>query len=76
MKKEKLIKAIYRKPTIEVYPLINECSILNKSNVNTNVTITPYSVQHEDIDIGDGNTVNITSDNDSISINIISITDN
>lgn len=76
MKKEKLIKAIYRKPTIEVYPLINECSILNKSNVNTNVTITPNSVQHEDIDIGDGNTVNITSDDDSISINIISITDN
>lgn len=59
MKKEKNIKATYRKPTVEVYPLLEECPILAGTNtagagtgVNTGTTIQPYVKDTTNIDIG------------------------
>lgn len=45
MKKEKLIKAKYLKPTIEIYPLLKECVILAATGrpVNETTTITGQS---------------------------------
>lgn len=63
MEKEKLIKANYLKPTVEVYPLLGECSILaGTEQLNTNVTLKSYGKETEDIDIGSGGCIIITSD--------------
>lgn len=59
MKKRKNIKATYRKPTVEVYPLLEDCPILAGTNtagagtgVNTGTTIKPYDKDTANIDIG------------------------
>lgn len=61
MRKEKNIKATYRKPTVEVYPLLEECPILAGTNtagagtgVNTGTTIQPYIIDSTHVDIGGG----------------------
>lgn len=66
MKKEKLTKAKYRKPTIEFFPLPGECSILagteqQLKTVNTNCTLKSYSDDNESIHLS-GTCITITSD--------------
>lgn len=64
MKKEKLTKAKYRKPTIEVFPLPGECSILagtEQQPLNTKFTLRSYDVDNETIHLT-GNCITITSD--------------
>ncbi len=63
MKKEKLTKAKYRKPTIEVFPLPGECSILagTEQQLNTGFTLKTNEVQNETINLT-GNCITITSD--------------
>lgn len=55
MRKEKNIKATYRKPTVEVYPLLEECPILAGTNteVNAGTSIQPYVTDTTNIDMGD-----------------------
>lgn len=55
MRKEKNIKATYRKPTVEVYPLLEECPILAGTNteVTPGTTIQPYIIDSTNIDMGD-----------------------
>ena len=56
MRKGKNIKATYRKPTVEVYPLLEECPILAGTNteVNAGVSIQPYVIDSTHVDIGGG----------------------
>lgn len=63
MKKEKLTKSKYRKPTIEVFPLPGECSILagTEQQLNTGFTLMTNKVQNETINLT-GNCITITSD--------------
>lgn len=64
MKKEKLTKAKYRKPTIEVFPLPGECSILagtEQQPLKTNITLKSYSDDKESIHLS-GTCITITSD--------------
>lgn len=66
MKKEKLTKAKYRKPTIEVFPLPGECSILagTEQQLNTfkpGFTLQSYDVKDETINLK-GTCITITSD--------------
>lgn len=63
MKKEKPTKAKYRKPTIEVFPLPGECSILagTEQQLNTGFTLKTNEVQNETINLT-GNCITITSD--------------
>lgn len=66
MKKEKLTKAKYRKPTIEVFPLLGECSILagTEQQLNTvkpDFTLKSYSDDKESIHLS-GTCITITSD--------------
>lgn len=66
MKKEKLTKAKYRKPTIEVFPLPGECSILAGTGqqpitFNPGFTLNSYSDDTESIRLN-GSCITITSD--------------
>lgn len=66
MKKEKLTKSKYRKPTIEVFPLPGECSILagTEQQLNTfkpGFTLKSYSDDTESIRLN-GSCITITSD--------------
>lgn len=62
MKKEKLTKAKYRKPTIEVFPLPGECSILAGTEQQPNTfTLKSYDVKDETINLK-GTCITITSD--------------
>lgn len=69
MEKEKLIKANYLKPTVEVYPLLGECSILAGSEqLKTSVTLQNYTSETEDIDIGNKGCIIITSDDGNVNV--------
>lgn len=66
MKKEKLTKSKYRKPTIEVFPLPGECSILAGTGqqpitFNPSFTLKSYSDDTESIRLN-GSCITITSD--------------
>ncbi len=66
MKKEKLTKSKYRKPTIEVFPLPGECSILAGTGqqpitFNPGFTLKSYSDDTESIRLN-GSCITITSD--------------
>ncbi len=66
MKKEKLTKSKYRKPTIEVFPLPGECSILAGTGqqpitFNPGFTLNSYSDDTESIRLN-GSCITITSD--------------
>ncbi|KGF52174.1 hypothetical protein [Prevotella amnii] len=76
MEKEKLIKAKYLKPTIEIYPLLKECVILAATGrpVNETTTITPSEKKEEDIDLGSGGSISITSEDGDVNIGNITIT--
>lgn len=76
MKKEKLIKAKYLKPTIEIYPLLKECVILAATGrpVNETTTVVPYEKKEEDIDLGSGGSISITSEDGDVNIGNITIT--
>lgn len=69
MRKGKNIKATYRKPTVEVYPLLEECPILAGTNteVNAGVTIQPHVKDSTNIDLSTCETI-ITSEDGNIII--------
>nr|WP_308532802.1 hypothetical protein [uncultured Prevotella sp.] len=75
MEKEKLIKAKYLKPTIEIYPLLKECVILVATGrpVIENTTITPSKKKEEDIDLGSGGSISITSEDGDVNFGGITI---
>lgn len=75
MEKEKLIKAKYLKPTIEIYPLLKECVILAATGrpVIENTTITPSEKKEEDIDLGSGGSISITSEDGDVNFGGITI---
>lgn len=54
MRKGKNIKATYRKPTVEVYPLLEECPILAGTNreVNAGTSIQPYVTDTTHVNLG------------------------
>lgn len=69
MEKEKLIKANYLKPMVEVYPLLGECSILaGTEQLKTKVTLTDYKSETQDIEVGDRECIIITSDDGNINV--------
>lgn len=80
MKKEKLTKAKYRKPTIEVFPLPGECSILagtgqQLETVKTNCTLKSYSDDKESIRLN-GGCITITSDDGEFNVSEVTFGDN
>lgn len=78
MKKEKLTKAKYRKPTIEVFPLLGECSILagtGQQPLNTKLTLRSYEVDNETIHLN-GSCITITSDDGELNVSEVTFGDN
>ncbi len=69
MEKEKLIKVKYLKPTVEVYPLLGECSILAGSEqLKTSVTLRSYNSDSANIEIGGRECIIITSDDGKVNV--------
>lgn len=69
MEKEKLIKVKYLKPTVEVYPLLGECSILAGSEqLKTSVTLRSYNSDTANIEIGGREGIIITSDDGKVNV--------
>lgn len=80
MKKEKLTKAKYRKPTIEVFPLPGECSILAGTGqqpitFNPGFTLKSYSDDTESIRLN-GSCITITSDDGEFNVSEVTFGDN
>lgn len=75
MEKEKLIKAKYLKPTIEIYPLLKECVILAATGrpVSETTTIIPSEKEEEHHDLGSGGSISITSEDGDVNFNGITI---
>ncbi|WP_019036090.1 hypothetical protein [Prevotella amnii] len=75
MEKEKLIKAKYLKPTIEIYPLLKECVILAATGrpVNETTTITPREKEEDNINLGSDGNISITSDDGDVNFGGITI---
>lgn len=75
MEKEKLIKAKYLKPTIEIYPLLKECVILAATGrpVIENTTITPREKEENNINLGSDGNISITSDDGDVNFGGITI---
>lgn len=77
MKKEKLTKSKYRKPTIEVFPLPGECSILAGSEQlkTSGFKLKSYDVDNETINLN-GTCITITSNDGALNSNEVTFGDN
>lgn len=75
MKKEKLIKAKYLKPTIEIYPLLKECVILAATGrpVSETTTITAREKEEDNINLGSDGNISITSEDGNVNFGGITI---